>query len=140
MSKNNITNNIQQAKEDFRENSLVLKVKPYTLRRFDTYNYVVSTEKTNKNTNEDYEVVLGYYSSLHSVLVSLFKRIYKKYPRKEAFVKYYFYKAKFGVKDLNAEVKKEFNKEVKLSKTKGYVFYNTYITNTEAIDLGAIKP
>ena len=139
MSTENKPYNIQEAKEEFKNNSLNLTFKPYVLRRFDTYNYVISTFKINKKTEEEYESKLGYYGSIHSALVGLFKKMFNQYPRKEAFIKYYFYKATYGTKDLEQEVQECFLNEVKLAKSKDYVFHNTYIKNTEAIYLGAIK-
>jgi len=114
-------NNIQKSKEEFLNNSLKIKSGMYLLKRHDSFNFTISTSKINKNTKEPYENILGYYGYLYDALISLFIRITNKYPRVEAFTDYFFINPSLGVSDLEKSVKAEFNKEIKLSKTKGYL-------------------
>lgn len=132
MNNTNKAQDIQKYKQDFEENSLIInKFKPFILKRSDKLNYILAEGKISKDNNY-YENIIGYYSSIYNLLIALFKKKYNKYPRKEAFINYLYYTPEYGTKKVVNSVIKAFEDEVKLSKRKGYIFFNTYVKKTEA--------
>ena len=111
----NFRNNIQQAKENFENNSIRINKKPFFLERLDKYNVVVYELKKSKEGNWN-KSNYRYYSRLDGALKTLFRLITKKEPLLELFSEYKGYKPEECTKSIQKEVTTRFNKAIKEKK------------------------